>query len=239
MIGPEIGLTQPTRITEIGGFVNNCFPYIDCSPGIPLQVQIRPAPNQLPDLTNIIASFSLSTDNDKASFAYESVRPDIILPAGYYYILFVEPEPTSLGALMSSATSPFSYTSGTSILGYIHPEFNYAWNYTGSAAVRVLGRPVSFDMCIQDDAGVNSLQFNSVTGDYWVRSCSGLNISGTGAVKNKGKNIILTDVSNSQEVSVKVNMAANKATASIHILSTGASIQFTDRNIGAGSCACQ
>src|SRR5439155_17738899 len=65
-VGPAFILTQPTTITEIGGFLNN-------SGTLPFIVQVRPSTNGVPDASTVLASFTLSNDNDPLVVSYESV----------------------------------------------------------------------------------------------------------------------------------------------------------------------
>src|SRR6185295_10694906 len=55
-VGPKFTLTQPTTLTEIGGFVNCDIP--ECST-LPFTVQIRPSTNGVPDASTVLASFVL------------------------------------------------------------------------------------------------------------------------------------------------------------------------------------
>ena len=79
-IGPRLVLDEPKVISEIGAIV--------FSP-LPMLVQVRPAdPNGGPDPTAVIASYLLSHRQPPA-FRYESVRPNLLLPPGTYFVLFL------------------------------------------------------------------------------------------------------------------------------------------------------
>src|SRR5262245_6978474 len=61
-IVPEFTLTQPTTLTEIRGFVNNCFQFngpFECADPttLPFIVEIRPSTNGSPDPFTVLASF--------------------------------------------------------------------------------------------------------------------------------------------------------------------------------------
>lgn len=74
-VGPQFILTQPTTITEIGGFLNNCQGVIgiSCSTA-PLIVEIRPSTNGVPDPSTVLASFVLSDDNDLQIVSYGPLK---------------------------------------------------------------------------------------------------------------------------------------------------------------------
>lgn len=79
LIGPRFTLSEPTRITEVGGFIDVG------GQGSPLEVQIRTQINGLPG--SLIASFPLSNDNQVTLLHFESASPNLALAAGTYYAL--------------------------------------------------------------------------------------------------------------------------------------------------------
>jgi uncharacterized membrane protein len=153
-VGPEFVLTEPTLITEIGGFVNNCKQIINgvplCPSTLPLTVQIRPAAvNGFPDPSTILGEFSLSHEDDPLIVSYESVAPNIILEPGTYFALFA-PQLDDVGLLLSSASNPFDYQGEALIpIGTFNPSTGLPANVPPSLdvariAVRILGiAPVS------------------------------------------------------------------------------------------------
>ena len=148
-VGPEFVLTEPTLITEIGGFVEKLSQIIDGVPvrsPLPLTVQIRPADmNGFPDPSIILGEFTLSTDNDPLIISYESVAPNIILRPGTYFALFA-PQTSQIddvGTLLQSASNPFDYQGDPITIGVIAPSMVFPPQLARSA-VRILGiSPVS------------------------------------------------------------------------------------------------
>lgn len=158
-VGPKFTLTQPTTLTEIGAFLNNCASIIagvpQCPNPSPLTVQIRPATTLgVPDTSTVLASFTLSHDNDPLTVSYESVAINLLLQPGTYFALFA-PSPgdtDDVGLLLSQATVPFNYLAGSIEEGALRPLFSTASVSTQFAAVRILGETnVIIDGC---DSGV-------------------------------------------------------------------------------------
>ena len=154
-VGPQFILTQPTTITEIGGFLNNCQGVIgiDCS-GAPLIVQIRPSTNGVPDPSTVLASFVLSNDNDLQLVSYESVAIKLPLQPGTYFAIFTSQNHDS-GLLLSSATSPFIYQAGLINIGVVDPITGATFLRQHFGAVRILGElHVLIDGC---DSGLTDI----------------------------------------------------------------------------------
>ena len=155
-VGPKFTLTQPTTLTEIGAFVNNCDSIIlgvpQCPNTLPLTVQVRPATALgVPDASTVLASFTLSHDNDPLIVRYESVAINLPLQPGSYFALFA-PQGTDTGLLLSQATIPFGYLAGSIEEGVLNPLTSNAFVSTQFAAVRILGETnVIIDGC---DSGV-------------------------------------------------------------------------------------
>lgn len=151
--GPEFTLTQPTMITEIGGFVNNCGDIVAGSPQcpgtLPFIVQIRPSRNGIPDAATVLASFALSHDDDPLVVSYESVAPDLTLGPGRYFALFA-PQGSDAGFLLASATDPFNYQAGSITLGFFDPGTGTSSAEAGAVgAVRILGARATPQAAIQ------------------------------------------------------------------------------------------
>jgi len=160
LVGPEFTLTQQTVITELGAFVNN----INCCPvTLPLTVQIRPSINGVPDTSTVLASFTLSHDNDPLSFSYESVTVDLTLGTGSYFALFA-PQGDDVGILMDAATIPFNYQAESVTLGFLTTCCSFASSLP--AAVRILGRPALTEVAINIKPGSdpNSINCNDENG---------------------------------------------------------------------------
>jgi hypothetical protein len=144
LAGPEFVLTQPTVITEIGAFINNCKSIIngvpDCPNTQPVTVQIRPANNGNPDFTTILATFILSDDQDPLHYSYESVKPNFQLDAGTYFAIFAT-QGDDVAGLLGNATVPFEYVAGSTTIGFVFPFYDRVGAAQLDAAVRILGTP--------------------------------------------------------------------------------------------------
>lgn len=155
-VGPRFTLTQPTTLTEIGAFVNNCISFIEgvpmCPNTLPLTVQIRPATmSGVPDASTVLASFTLSHDNDPLTVSYESVAINLLLQPGSYFVLFA-PQGTDQGFLLAQATVPFNYQAGLIQMGVLNLLTSNASVSSLFGAVRILGETnVIIDGC---DSGV-------------------------------------------------------------------------------------
>ena len=96
-----------------------------------------------------------------------------------------------------------------------------------------------FDICIRNDGGGALFRFNSNSGDYLFTDCTSLTLTGTGSVVRRGNLITLQHNAPDRRVLVKVDIGANKATASIQILSQGRTITIIDRDLGNNVCDCR
>src|SRR5947208_1461926 len=67
-VGPQFTLQSSAVLTEIGAFVNNCATIFtgvpQCPDTLPFIVQIRRSVGGIPDRSTVLASFTLSHDND-------------------------------------------------------------------------------------------------------------------------------------------------------------------------------
>lgn len=235
-VGPEFSLTEPTTITEIGGFVNNGVPENPSPP--PFVVQIRAAINGVPDSSSIIASFALSNDGDPLLVSYESVQPNFVLAAGTFYALFATQSADSGGGLLGTASSPFQYTSGLTNMGFLDVTTGIASATVSYGAVRILGISATFNICIQDDSSGDLFRFNSTTGDYQFTNCSGFTLSGTGSLIKKGSIITLQHYAADRRILARIDTSVNKGTVSIQVFSQGTTFTITDRNTANSTCAC-
>lgn len=148
LIGPILRIYETTTITEIGGFVNNCRGnYLPgCTNTSPLVVQIRPAApvwdpayGEVPDLNIVLATFTLSHDNDPLYFSYESAQVNLTLQPGIYFALFAPGDPNDQGFLLDTAAVP-GFKASTVQLGVVDLETgrSFAPGYL-PAAVRIRG----------------------------------------------------------------------------------------------------
>ena len=145
-VGPEFTLTQPTVITEIGGFFVNCG-FISGVPQCPeiaqFVVQIRPSTNGVPDPSIILASYPLSKNDNVFVATYQSVGIDLPLGAGTYFALFAPLQEDMGGYVVGSATDPFLYQAGLVPWGSLNLSTG-ASTFEGlcNDAVRILGTPI-------------------------------------------------------------------------------------------------
>lgn len=140
-IGLEFTLTQPTTITEIGGFIESCYPSIKdrpkTCPRIPaVVVNIHPALKSSLDPSAIIASYTLSNDNDPSSISYESVQVSLRLEPGTYYAMFTNTDANAV--VLSAASYPFEYRCKSGSIGMIHRSGAVSTN-AQFMGVRILG----------------------------------------------------------------------------------------------------
>jgi hypothetical protein len=151
-IGPRVTLSEPTVISEIGA--------IAFSP-LALMVQIRRSSNGVPDPSGVIASYFLS-HRQPAAFRYESVSPNLLLPAGTYFVLFVS-QPnfyTDSGGLEGAlaqtrgAQRATSFAAGS--LNTVTGESRFSETETG--AVRVLGCKLPGATALQGSSGLSGYQ---------------------------------------------------------------------------------
>ncbi|HEV2833995.1 MAG TPA: hypothetical protein VGW58_01695 [Pyrinomonadaceae bacterium] len=173
-IGPKFTLTEPTTLTEIGGFMNNCISIINgvplCPNTLPFTVQIRPATNGVPDASTVLASFVLSHDNDPLNISYESVAINLLLQPGTYFALFA-PQGADQGYLLANAQIPFDYHAGSFQMGFLNPFTGISSVSQESGAVRILGETnVLIDGC---DSGVpNTVVPGGLTISDLVADCA-------------------------------------------------------------------
>jgi hypothetical protein len=169
LVGPEFTLSQAMVITEIGAFLNNCITIIEgtshCPDTSPVLVQIRPSLNGIPDPNTVIASFTLSHDNDPFAISYESVSVFLPLPAGTYFAVFA-PQNNDGGFLLGAASSPFTFIAGKTRLGLVllpSPPPNTQLVYDDiSAAIRILGNCLlDAHIDIKPGSSTNSINLKS------------------------------------------------------------------------------
>jgi len=157
-VGPKFTLTQPTTLTEIGAFVNNCISIIggvpQCPNTLPFTVQIRPATTLgVPNASVVLATFTLSHDNDPLTVSFESVSINLLLQPGSYFALFA-PQGADQGFLLAQAFSGAGYQAGLIQMGALNPFTSNANVSSQFGAVRILGETnVLIDGC---DSGVSN-----------------------------------------------------------------------------------
>ena len=142
-VGPGFTLTEPTIITEIGGFVEQCSLVAgrqQC-PALPFVVQIRPSTNNgVPDPSTVLASFPLPRDYDPSVTTYESVSINLLLQPGSYFALFApQGNYTGFGFLLASAGAPFNYEAGWTPMGFLDSTNGTSDAFEERGAVRILG----------------------------------------------------------------------------------------------------
>lgn len=97
---------------------------------------------------------------------------------------------------------------------------------------------VNFDICLQDDGGGGLLQFQSTSGNYQFTNCNGLTLGGTGTITNRGSVIVLEQNGPDRRLLARIDVGANKGTASLQVFAQGATFTIADRNILNNTCAC-
>ena len=77
-IGPLFILSVPTRITEIGAFLDSCASHLPgCEPDA-LFVDIHRSFFGVPDLSSVLGTFALPLDHDPLTTTYLSVDPQLV-----------------------------------------------------------------------------------------------------------------------------------------------------------------
>ncbi|MCS6927372.1 MAG: hypothetical protein NZ578_15890 [Candidatus Binatia bacterium] len=145
-VGVQFTLGQPSVLTEIGAFVNNCHTISggvpQCPETQPFTVHIHPAAgNGGPDLSTTLAVLVLSHDDDPLVVSYESVATHLRLKPGTYFAMFV-PQGGDGGILLRSATQPFDYVAEVATISTVDPQTGTATLSRTPAAVRLLGLPL-------------------------------------------------------------------------------------------------
>lgn len=97
----------------------------------------------------------------------------------------------------------------------------------------------NFDTCIQDESNGNLLKLNTAAGDYQFTNCGGLTVGGTGSISRRGGVITLQHNAPDRRVLARLDTAARKATASIQLLSAGATFNIVDMNTANNTCLCR
>jgi hypothetical protein len=123
--GPRFVLPRPAVLTEIGGFINNCASFVEgvpqCPGTRPFLVEIRPETDGRPDPTAVLATFTLSHDDDPLRVRYEFASVSLPLPAGTYYALFRPQQEGDAGVVIQIASDPFPYRAGSTAVGSLDP----------------------------------------------------------------------------------------------------------------------
>jgi hypothetical protein len=140
--GPEFILTEATTLTEIGAYVESCYgkyrgKYLEeCDPLPSIVVNIHPQLNGKPDVATVIASYTLSNDNDRTLISYESVKLKLSLQPGTYYAIFNNP--SSSGILLAGASHPHLYRCRSINMAYIRKDPDVIFTSRQYLAVRLL-----------------------------------------------------------------------------------------------------
>jgi uncharacterized delta-60 repeat protein len=95
-----------------------------------------------------------------------------------------------------------------------------------------------FNVCLEDGASGNRLQFSSRTGRYIFSNCSGVSVTGTGTLTIKGRQILLTDVRADRIVQAKSDGASGRGVASIQMVAEQRLFTIADRS-NDGRCSCE
>jgi hypothetical protein len=127
-VGPTFDLSQTTVITEIGGFLNNV------AGNAPFTVEIYSLLSGVPDFSTLLASYTLSSDQNPNLVSFESIAPGLLLGAGSYLALFTSPDPSVDGYLLATAQS---YQAGSTPILFLDRQTEGTSTTVEVAAVRV------------------------------------------------------------------------------------------------------
>jgi len=96
-----------------------------------------------------------------------------------------------------------------------------------------------FDLCLQDDSNGNWLLVNTSTGDYLFTACrGGVALSGNAVITRKGCLISLQVSGPDRRLLARIDTCLKTGTATMQIVSQGASFTILDRNITNNTCKC-
>lgn len=135
-VGPQFILTQPTILTEIGGFLNTS------TGSSAFTVNIHRSKAGVPDPNAVEKKLVLSHDRDPLIVSYESVATHLVLGPGTYFALF-SPQDGGEGYILAGASDPFAYRARLTTLGCLGTSCRSQTVFEGFAAVRVVGEPVA------------------------------------------------------------------------------------------------
>lgn len=100
--------------------------------------------------------------------------------------------------------------------------------------------PVTFNICLQDDANGNWLKLNSNTGEYLFTNCStGLTVGGKGTIRVLGCKISLDGVARDQSISALINVCTHVGGASLKVASLSKPMTIADSNMTNNTCGCK
>jgi uncharacterized delta-60 repeat protein len=148
--------------------------------------------------------------------------------------------PPDFGCVSQPVSSPISIAYAVAI----YPDGKIVAGGTACSPgdfvlVRYNGDSTNTTLCIQDDSNGNVLKLNSSTGEYRFFACStGLLVGGTGIVTKKGNILTLQDFGGNRRVLVRIDGSANRATASVQVLSVQTTFTITDRDTRNDNCTC-
>lgn len=100
--------------------------------------------------------------------------------------------------------------------------------------------PVTFNICLQDDANGNFLKVNSTTGEYLFTNCStGLTVGGKGTIRVVGCKIFLDGVTRDRSISALINVCTHVGAASMKDASLSKPMTIADSNMTNNTCGCK
>jgi HYR domain len=94
----------------------------------------------------------------------------------------------------------------------------------------------TFNLCIQNDGGGPTMQFDSMSGQYSFR-CGATTYTGKGTVQKSGNIVALTDYASDRRVVARVDLATKTASASLQSPPGVVKCSISDRNITNNACS--
>ncbi|HLG13076.1 MAG TPA: hypothetical protein VJH03_00940 [Blastocatellia bacterium] len=148
--------------------------------------------------------------------------------------------------VLNTVRIPLSSFAGVNLADLRTIQFKFDQNVTGAllvtdilfASTGASSVPAAApDLCVKADGGSGSVAFNSQTGDYTF-CCGGPTVSGKGVITTQGGLLVLTDLSGTRRVLIKVDRSTGTATATLQSPPGRVFCSFADRNVFNSACTC-
>jgi photosystem II stability/assembly factor-like uncharacterized protein len=110
----------------------------------------------------------------------------------------------------------------------------------GSHADAFVSKISVFDICLQDDANGNLLEFNSTTGEYKFSNCrKKFTLTGRGTVSTKFCKVELKANAPDHSITALANTCVHNGSATVQVSAQRQTYTISDKNTANNSCSCQ